>query len=64
MTLEELAHEFWWCVKLYRTKGDSASYEALMTLANKHHLPPRLQNRVAEIRREHDRNELRGPSVA
>lgn len=64
MTLEAMAKEFWWCVWMYRRKNDEASYQALLTLASKHHLPPRLQNRVAEIRREHDRNELRGPSVA
>lgn len=71
LTLEEKTGEFWWAAKMWRRKNDAASYEVLLTLESEHYLPPRLKNRLMEIKREHDKNNptpsggpLRGPSVA
>ncbi len=71
LSLEEKTLEFWFAAKMVRRKNDAASYEVILTLESDHYLPPRLKNRVLEIKREHDKTKpptnggpVRGPSVA
>ena len=71
LSLEEKTQEFWWAAKMVRLKNDAASFEVLLTLEADHYLPPRLKNRIMEIKRERDKNNptpsggpIRGPSVA
>lgn len=60
--LEEKTTEFWWAAKLYRRKDDEASYQVLLTMESEVYLPPKLKNRVMEIKREHDSKAGPNPS--
>jgi hypothetical protein len=55
MNLEQKTTEFWWGAKQWRLKRSEADYEMMLLNLSTVDISPRLANRLAELKHQHDK---------